>query len=428
MIINILKRYSHINWALADQVMVSGINFLTGILVARFLGIEDYGRFTLIWIVVLFASSIQVSTINSPMMSIGPKQTDENSSAYFGAVIAQQLIFASISAIIIVVGIKTAALFFPEWYIDHLVLPLAAVTFFYQTQDFTRRLFFVQERQVAAFVNDVISYCGQLLLLIYLFFMELLTVENVLWSIAVTSAIATVVGIVVYGKVSFNYVVFVSSVRRHWGSAKWLTGSALLQWTSGNMFIIAAGSILGPTAVGALKAGQNIMGVVHILFQGLENIVPVRASFYLHKSGFQSMAHYLRKVTVWGGLATGILAVAVSVSPEFLLTKIFGDDYQGYGYILIWYAVIYVVSFLSLPLRILLRTIEKTFPVFLAYILMTIFSVLTAVPMVQEFGLQGVLIGMLILVIISASTLYVFAKYKYGFSMITNNEFSKEPL
>ena len=33
-----LSRYSHINWALADQTMVSGINFLTGILLARFLG------------------------------------------------------------------------------------------------------------------------------------------------------------------------------------------------------------------------------------------------------------------------------------------------------------------------------------------------------------------------------------------------------
>jgi len=410
-----LKKYSHVNWALADQVMVSGINFITGILVARFLGIEDYGRFTLIWIVVLFASSIQMSSINSPMMSIGPKRIDEGSSAYYGAVIAQQLIFSSVTVVSIIVGVKVAALFFPEWQIAHLVLPLAAVTFFYQTQDFTRRLFFVQGRQVAAFVNDVISYVGQLLLLIYFFFIGTLNIENTLWIIALTSAVATVVGGVIHGKVSCTYKVFINTVKRHWDSAKWLTGSALLQWSSGNLFIIAAGSILGPTAVGALKAAQNIMGVVHILFQGLENVVPIRASLYLHKFGPQSMAHYLRKVTIWGGLATGILALAVSVHPEFLLTKIFGEDYQGYGYILRWFAVIYFVSFLSLPLRILLRTIEKTFPVFLTYILMTVFSVFAAVPMVGEFGLQGVLVGMLILVIISVCTLYGFTKYKHGF-------------
>ncbi len=34
----LLVRYSHLNWALADQTMVSGVNFLTGILLARYLG------------------------------------------------------------------------------------------------------------------------------------------------------------------------------------------------------------------------------------------------------------------------------------------------------------------------------------------------------------------------------------------------------
>ena len=32
-----------INWALADQAMLSGINFLTGILLARYLGITEFG-------------------------------------------------------------------------------------------------------------------------------------------------------------------------------------------------------------------------------------------------------------------------------------------------------------------------------------------------------------------------------------------------
>ena len=45
----ILSRYSHVNWALADQTMVSGVNFLTGILLARYLGVEEFGRFTLAW-------------------------------------------------------------------------------------------------------------------------------------------------------------------------------------------------------------------------------------------------------------------------------------------------------------------------------------------------------------------------------------------
>ena len=71
----LLTRYSHVNWALADQAMVSGVNFLTAILLARYLGIEEFGRFTLAWMAVLIAYSIQYAMIIAPMMSIGPKQS-----------------------------------------------------------------------------------------------------------------------------------------------------------------------------------------------------------------------------------------------------------------------------------------------------------------------------------------------------------------
>ena len=45
-------RYSQVNWALVDQAFVSGCNFLTGILLARYLGIEEFGSYVLAWIFV----------------------------------------------------------------------------------------------------------------------------------------------------------------------------------------------------------------------------------------------------------------------------------------------------------------------------------------------------------------------------------------
>ena len=41
----LVARYAHINWPLADQSVVSGVNFLTVILPARYLGLEELGRF-----------------------------------------------------------------------------------------------------------------------------------------------------------------------------------------------------------------------------------------------------------------------------------------------------------------------------------------------------------------------------------------------
>ena len=57
-----------------DQAIVSGSNFILGILLARNLGIEGYGYYSLIWLVVLFFSSMQLASLISPMMSLGPKK------------------------------------------------------------------------------------------------------------------------------------------------------------------------------------------------------------------------------------------------------------------------------------------------------------------------------------------------------------------
>ena len=92
-IFHFFKNNSHMNWAFTDQAMVSGVNFLTGLLLARSLGIEAFGKFTLLWMTVLFVNSIQMAVISSPMMSIGPKQDKKDEDIYYQAVMLQQLFF-----------------------------------------------------------------------------------------------------------------------------------------------------------------------------------------------------------------------------------------------------------------------------------------------------------------------------------------------
>ena len=83
-----LTRHGRVNWALADQSLVSGANFFPTIVLARYLGIEEFGRFTLVWMAVLFANSLQHAMVNMPMMSIGPKQAAADAPRYYGAVLA----------------------------------------------------------------------------------------------------------------------------------------------------------------------------------------------------------------------------------------------------------------------------------------------------------------------------------------------------
>lgn len=417
--VNFARRYSHINWALADQTMVSGSNFVTGILLARMLGIAEFGRFTLAWMVVLFVQSIQYAAINAPMMSIGPQQEAADRPAYYGAVFLQQIMFAVLSATITFAGVKASAVFFPDWGVAPLALPLTAVVFFSQIQDFLRRYYFTIETPILSFIGDAVRYLGQITILFGLYFMAD-------WEVTGTIALWVMAGAAMAGGLALLIFVrglvrprqfFAGAVRRHWHFSKWMVASSLLQWTTGNLFIVAAGIMLGATAVGALKAAQNLMGITHILFQGLENIVPMRAAKHYLIGGVNSLNDYLRRLAWLGGLGTAAIAGIFAIIPEFWLNLFYGDQYVTYGYLVRWYAIIYVLVFLGLPLRFGLRTLEETRPVFFAYAGSTLFATLSAYTLVNILGLTGVMIGMLSIQAIMQFTMwFAYRNRVFGFS------------
>jgi O-antigen/teichoic acid export membrane protein len=183
--------------------------------------------------------------------------------------------------------------------------------------------------------------------------------------------------------------------QRHWRISRWLSASALLQWTSGNLFIIAAPVFYGAAAAGVLKASQNLMGVTHIWFQGLDNIVPAETARHLHEGGVHSMLAYTKSILFkWGGL-TLLFAAIIAAAPGFWLRLIYGPEMVQYGYILRLYALLYVIVFIGGPLRAALQALEFTVPIFWSYLAMTIFAFCFAIPLAKWLGLSGSLFGLL---------------------------------
>ena len=402
-------RYSHLNWALTDQVMVSGANFFTSILLARTLGLMEFGVYSLAWIAIFFLSGLQMAMVIAPMMSIGPKQAEEKQSAYYGSVLVQQIAFSLFSFVVLYTGTKASGIYFPQWQVAHLALPLASVTVVIQVQDFMRRYFFTRAQAPSAIINDAVRYFGQLTLLIWFSQVLTLDIEKALWLIAAATTTAIVIGSFRLQLLTVDWTTVISVIRRHGRFAKWLTAAHLMKLASGDFIMVASGAILGASSVGILRAAQNMMGFTQILLQGLENIVPIRSSKLLHTEGTKSLVSYLAKVATYGGILMAIIGIVIFIWAEFWLNLFYGIEFQPYGNIVRWYVVIYLITFMGLPLRSGLRALEHTRPIFMAYTLMGIFGLAAAYPLIEWLGLPGVMLGFLITQLISqivlASTL-----------------------
>lgn len=398
----------NINWAIANQILVSAVNFITGILIARLLGLDIFGQFTLLWLATLFLSNIQEALLLSPMVSIVPKLTTEEAKRYLNGTIYLSITYSAIVILLLI-------LFFQFMTIE-VPLPFSFffATLFFLIQNMYSRYFYAIQSSKLAFFNDAINYLGQIIILPSLmYFYGNLTLNGIFISLGFSSFCATIFSFVVtktklYKKHGLRNMF--NTWKRNWNISKWMLSSVLANWLSSNLFILAAGFYLGTIAVGALKSAQNILGISHILFKVIENIVPTKASELLSKKNTKAMLNYLKKITQLSSLSFTCLVIIILLFRDELMTLIYGAEFTQYSWLLIGFSCIYFFMLLAFPLRILLRTIENTKYIFYAFLASALFTLMTIQQFVLTMGMTGVILGMLTGSIITVVVLGIYAQ------------------
>ena len=397
--VRLMRRNSHVNWGLSDQALVSGSNFLANIILARLLGASGFGEYTLIWMVVLFVQSIQHAAINLPMMTIGPKQGEKEQSAYFGAVFIQQMLFAFLSTVFTYFFVRYGSGLLPGDGVSALALPLAVAVLASQLQDFLRRFYFSIQKQFYSFLGDFVRYVGQLVVFIWIFYDSNLDIglSGVLWIISAASFLSvflTVAPIINQDIFMPTREIWTKVLKRNWKFSKWLILSALMQWTSGQVFFIVAGALIGTAAVGAMRAAQSFVGIFHILFMGLENVLPSRLSSLARERGERSVYRTLN-MSAWLLFSVTFLCFFVIIKyGGVIMDVLYGSEYMEYSFILVLFSLGYVFSSLAVIFKMALRYMEITFPVFLSMLIATLWSVASSWWLGSHYGVVGIMYGL----------------------------------
>ena len=287
---------------LTDQALVSGVNFVTSILLARVLGLESYGLFALIWMVVLFASSLHQAFIIKPLYTLYPKS--ENPKDYLKNLMGIQIGFAVLTYGLVWLVLTVAFQMYPEWNQAGFIWQVPALATLFVCNDYFRRLLFVLHRPFAVLCIDAIGYGLQPLLLLVLWQTDLLSISQALNTLIGTFFVAIVVAALFFYRSGYTLKSSQQTALQHWKFSRYLIGTALLQWVSGNLFILVGGSVLGAVAVGAIRIAQTIMGVMHVLLLAMENLIPIRAAEILAASGKIKMMDYFGKISRQAALPT----------------------------------------------------------------------------------------------------------------------------
>lgn len=379
---------------LIDQLILSGSNFFINIILARSLGLDSFGIFSLFWITFLFFLSIQQAAIIAPMYSIEARENAKINSVY--QVNFLHLILALLSPIMMAIFLVVYSYSSSGFDLSIKLVPVILFSAIFLFQDYARRVLFLTKRYWTALFIDTIAYLGFLLTLIFInkdTFNEI----NIFIIPLITFSCSFICFIIT---TNLYHISIGSDIKEkfeeYWDFSKWLSFSNILQWLSGNIFVLIGTFTLGPWVAGLIRIFQNLMGLFSIFFHAMENFIPIEASNIFSSNGLNAMIRFLNRIFYQGLLFLGLLILMIYfINPYYIIEVIYGNQYIEYGSLLYIYLIIYFFIFSNLLLRYFFRTIANTKVIFYSYIFSAIFSFIIAWPLVNIFEMLGIVLGTL---------------------------------
>ncbi len=378
----------------ASQGLASGATLIIALVLTRHLGLHGFGAFSVVWLLGQLAQQVQHALFVAPMLSMLPARQGQAAHALETGIFTWGHTFAALC------GVLTFALlhlpFLPQlasWVPQARAGTGLCITLLL-LHDLTRRRAYAKGQAQRVLLQDVATYTIQGLALSLAIATHQLTPTTVWWCFAAGYGAGLFVIRLWYGVIWLAPNYSRAVLGQLWQYSRWLLAAQTMQWWAGNYYLVLAGTLLGAEALGALRMCQTVMGVLHVLLQALENLVPVKAAALLSRKGQQAFARYIKKVLVQVLAVAALFVMAIAGAGTYLLQVLFGAAATTHGSLLFWLAAMYLLVGAGTVFRFALRTKAVNAPTFWGYTLSAGLAWLLAPQLIQTYGAYGAMMGL----------------------------------
>ena len=381
--------FSQSVWGLGDQALVSLTSFLMMVLLARALTPDDFGAFVLIYGALLLANALQSGLFTQPHNVLGSSLSADAYVRYTSTTMVSQSAFTAALVGVVLTGSLVAYIL--GWAAAVLLLALAPAVIGWQIQEFFRRVFYTENRVREAFLNDCISYGGQILGIVLVWQLGALSGQIALCILAATSALAAIIAAIQLRsrlRLTFDRAV----ARDNWNFGKWLFGANLVQSGRIQLHLIMIGSLISVTSAGLYRAVQNLVAPTHIMMNAIRSIAMPQAAAIYAREGLPAMRRYYLRVGILGLIPIVLYLVAVSVGASWILHLLYDGQYDGYAWLVWIFSIVYALAYFGQLLTIVLSAMRITRAVMIAELATLAAAVLAGIPLIWTLGIGGALL------------------------------------
>lgn len=378
--------------ALVDQGLISGANFLVGILLARHLAPEQYGAYALAFEVFLFLTVAYGALVLEPLSVFGVSVYRNSNRDYLGVLLRIHMVLASV--IFLGLGACAWALqwVFPGGKMASALVGVAIAAPCVLLFWLARRGFYVKLSPSQAALGALVYFLvvlGGLLLADRRGFLSPLVAFLLMAAGAAVTAPLMLARLGFSFKLRHSITKPAEVIRRHWDYGRWALGSAVAIWISGAIYYPLLGSFHGLADAGAFKALMNFTSPVSQAFAAMSLLslpYAARAHYRTRSGSPHRLAAKLALIYAGGTILYWLIIVFMRRPIVFYL---YAGKYTEITGLIPWLALGSVLRISATSQAVILRAMQAPSLVFTAYVASSAVAVLAGVPLTWAFGVQG---------------------------------------
>ena len=384
--------------AITDQGLLSGSNFLLGVLLARWLTPNQYGAFALGFSIFLFLSGLQNAFFLEPMSVLGPESYPDCLAGYVRKLLGLHFVFALLLSMLTVAAIPFLRFFSAGQPVRSALWGVSVAVPLILFQWLCRRAAYLRLAPGLAAASSA-TYCLALILLLLVFnkhgWLSPFT-GFLIPSLATFPAILTLLMFLPKKTNSHPGPSNSEIARQHWRYGRWVVGGTAANWLSGNAYYIIVAALLPMRDLAAFRALRNFSTPCLQALVALNLLVLPWASSRFAKEGIPGLRRRTRQLAwLFGGAALVYLA-AIWLFGSRIMSFLYAGRYNDFSSLLLLSTAPLVFTAAAMGSEVAVQVMQAPSEVFLAYSVSGALTVLTGVVLTRSWGLTGGLVGVLI--------------------------------
>ena len=387
------------SFAVLDQGLVSGSNFLMGILLARWLAPEAYGAYALAFAIFILLSLVHQALILEPMSVLGPSQYRNCPREYLGNLL---WIHGGLGLPI------TLVLGMAAWVAHEVArspgLPAALVGVllsapFVLLYWLARGAFYVKLAPHSA-VSGAALYCVLVLGGLWaVYHRGLLSPFSAFLLMGLGALVVS--GLQLFRlrpalKLRLGNSGFSAVAQRHWDYGRWALASSFVAWIPWNIQYVLVGTATGMAGAGALKALLNLTLPVMQGSAALSLLAQPYASGVHGGEGVAGIGKATQKITLlFACIAVAYWALVTALRGRIVFF-LYAGKFVEVGHLVPGVALASVLVTVSYGPAIALRAMQSPASVFVAYGVSSAIALAVGIPATRAFGLRGALLSIIL--------------------------------